>query len=168
MLPQFKHLYRTTFTLRLAFLLLLLTGSLLFSGCGDDDDDDPTTPDNTIEKTVAVPGNTQWLNTELTVEAGDEAAITASGTVVYDLNNNTCGPAGAPWTDAADQLDPLWEQPHAGLIGKLDAAGTPFFIGDALTFSPQTGGTLFLGINDYWYQQNSGEFSVHIKITKAT
>lgn len=168
MLHQFTQNFRKTFTPRLAFLILLLAGTLLFSGCGGDDDDDPTTPNDTIEKTVILPGNTPWLDTELTVEAGDEVALVASGLIAYDLNNNTCGPAGASWTDTADRLDPLWDQPHAGLIGKMNAAGTPFFIGETLTFSPETGGRLFLGINDYWYQQNSGEFSIDITIRKES
>lgn len=119
------------------------------------------------ERTVIVSGSTQWMDTGLTVSIGDIMTFTASGTVVYDNKGNSCGPGGASWTDTHDKEDPLWVQPHAGLIGKIKETGLPFFIGESYTVKAGSSGILFLGINDYWYQGNSGEFTVTIRVSKA-
>jgi hypothetical protein len=121
-----------------------------------------------VEYTFTVPGNTQWLDTALTLAAGDVVTFTATGTVSYLEEGNSCGPGGTSWTDTTDQQDPLWQQPHAGLIGKIEAAGSPFFIGESHTLTLSSGGTLFLGINDYWYQGNSGEFTVIVQVSSGS
>ncbi len=119
------------------------------------------------ERTVTIQGNTQWMNTGMTVSVGDIITFTAQGTVVYDNERNFCDVGGASWTDIRDKEDPLWKQPHAGLIGKIEGTGLPFFIGGTYTVKAGSSGTLSLGINDYWYQGNSGEFTVTIRISKA-
>ena len=120
------------------------------------------------ERTVIVPGNTKWMDTGITVSVGDMLTFTAHGTVVYDNKGNACGPQGASWTDTHDKEDPLWQQPHAGLIGKIGETGSPFFIGKTYTLKAGSSGKLALGMNDYWYQGNSGEFTVAIRIVKAS
>lgn len=119
------------------------------------------------ERTVIVPGKTQWMDTGMTVSVGDIMTFTAQGIVVYDNKGNSCGPGGASWTDTQDKEDPLWVQSHAGLIGKIKERGLPFFIGETYTVKAGSSGILFLGINDYWYQGNSGEFTVTIRVSKA-
>jgi Zn-dependent metalloprotease len=119
------------------------------------------------ERTVIVPGNTQWMDTGLIISTGDIMTFTAHGTVVYDNKGNSCDPGGTSWTDTQDKQDPLWVQPHAGLIGKIKETGLPFFIGETYTVKAGSSGILFLGINDYWYQGNSGEFTVTIRVSKA-
>jgi Zn-dependent metalloprotease len=116
------------------------------------------------EYNVTVAGNTEWTSTGLELEVGDVISITATGTVTYDDKGNSCGPEGTSWTDTQDQKDPLWEKPHAGLIGKIKGIGAPFFIGESYTVKAGSSGELLLGVNDYWYQGNSGEFSVLIKV----
>jgi len=116
---------------------------------------------------VIVTGNTQWMDTGMTTSVGEVLIFTTHGTVVYDNKGNSCSPGGASWTDTHDREDPLWEWPHAGLIGKIGERGLPFFIGETYTVKVGNSGTLFLGINDYWYQGNSGEFTVTIRVSKA-
>jgi Zn-dependent metalloprotease len=120
------------------------------------------------KRTVVVPGNTKWMDTGISVSAGDTITFTAFGTVVYDKRGNSCGPGGASWTDTQDKQDPLWQKPHAGLMGKIEGTGLPFFIGVGVTMKAGSSGKLFLGINDYWYQGNTGEFSVTILISKVS
>ncbi len=158
--------YRTY--LRLAICFLFLGATVLLSGCGDDDDDDDPTDPGSAEYTFTVPGNTQWLNTALTLVAGDVVTITATGTVSYLEEGDSCGPEGATWTDTADQQDPLWEQPHAGLIAKIEEGGSPFFVGASYAVTLSSGGTLFLGINDFWYDGNSGEFTVTVQVLSGS
>ena len=117
-----------------------------------------------LEQTVIVPGNTKWLDTGLEIAVGDILSFTAQGTIVYDSKGNSCHPAGTSWTDSRDKQDPLWQKPHAGLIGKIEGIGAPFFIGSSYTVKAASSGKLVLGINDYWYQGNSGEFVVTIQL----
>lgn len=155
-------------TVTLIFLSVFLLGITGFlTGCGDDDDKKVTDP-TTAEYTVTVAANTNWTNTALELAAGNVVTFTATGTVSYLEAGNTCGPEGASWTDTADQEDPLWQQPHAGLIGKLGEAGSPFFIGASYSLTLDSNGTLFLGINDAWNEGNTGEFIVTIEVTTGS
>jgi hypothetical protein len=55
---------------------------------------------------------------------------------------------------------------HAGLIGRISASGTPFFVGSAFTGSAPQAGELFLGINDIGVENNSGAFAASIQVTQ--
>ncbi|PIE32974.1 hypothetical protein CSA56_13675 [candidate division KSB3 bacterium] len=120
------------------------------------------------ERTIIVPGNQKWTDSGLELEVGDIVRFSALGTVIYDKRGNACGPGGTSWADSHEQQDPLWKKPHAGLIGKIEGIGAPFFIGDLYTVRAGSRGRLLLGINDFWYRGNSGEFSVRVKLLNKT
>lgn len=118
------------------------------------------------EKTVTVKGNAPWTDTGLVVKIGDTLTFAASGKVVYDVPKaSSCGPNGASWTDTKDKKDPLWQKPHSGLIGKIEGVGAPFFIGEKYVVKAASAGKLLLGVNDFWYQGNTGEFTVKITVS---
>ena len=119
------------------------------------------------EVTVIVPGDVKWIYTGIDLNAGDIIRFTARGTIVYDDQGNSCGPDGASWTDTLDQEGPLWKKPHAGLIGRIDGIGAPFFVGKSYTVKAGSSGRLLLGINDFWYHGNSGEFTVTIRLLQG-
>ncbi len=143
---------------------ILLLGILVISAGCSKDSDDPTNP-STQEYTITVAGNAAWTDTTIAVSVNETVTITAHGSVIYDNGGNSCGPAGAGWTDSIDKEDPMWDQPHVGLIAKIGAGGSPFFIGASTTFTIATGGKLYLGINDSWFEGNTGEFTVIVKVT---
>ncbi|GAK49157.1 propeptide peptidase M4 and M36 [Candidatus Moduliflexus flocculans] len=120
------------------------------------------------DATVIVPGSVLWTDSGVNVLKGDVLRFSASGKVVYDTKGNACGPAGTTWTDAQGRKDPLWQKPHAGLIGKIEGVGAPFFIGASYAVKAGSSGKLLLGVNDFWYQGNRGEFTVTIRITRGT
>ncbi len=120
------------------------------------------------DTTVIVPGSALWTNSGVTVLKGDVLRFSAIGKVVYDSKGNACGPAGTTWTDAQGRKDPLWQKPHGGLIGKIEGLGAPFFIGASYAVKAGSSGKLLLGVNDFWYQGNRGEFTVTIRITRGT
>ena len=120
------------------------------------------------EATVIGPGNAKWVETGIMIGKGDILRFSASGKVAYDAKGNACAPAGTIWTDTKDRKDPLWQKPHAGLIGKIAGIGAPFFIGGAYAVKAGSNGQLLLGVNDFWTEGNRGEFTVTIRITKAT
>ncbi len=116
---------------------------------------------------VIIPGATQWMETGIVVSAGDVLTCAAHGSVVYNRRGNACGPEGTSWTDTRDKEDPLWAKPHGGLIGKIGEAGSPFFIGTTHTMTATQNGPLFCGVNDFWYQGNTGEFTVTITVSRT-
>lgn len=117
---------------------------------------------------VIVPGATQWMETGIMVSEGDTLTFAAHGTLVYNRRGNACGPEGTPWTDTRDKEDPLWDQPHGGLIGKIGETGSPFFVGTAHAITADRSGMLLCGINDFWYQGNTGEFTVTITVARTS
>ena len=119
------------------------------------------------ERTVTIAGNTLWLDSRMTVAAGNTLTFRAQGTVIYTYTGYACGPNGTTWSDTRDRQDPVWDRPHAGLIGKIGEEGTPFFIGERSSFQVGSSGKVFVGINDYWYRGNSGKFTVNIRRTKT-
>ncbi len=116
---------------------------------------------------VIVPGATQWMETGIVVSAGDILTFAAHGSVVYNRRGNACGPEGTSWTDTRDKEDPLWAESHGGLIGRIGEAGAPIFIGTTHTVTAAHGGLLFCGVNDFWYQGNTGEFTVTISVLRT-
>jgi len=120
------------------------------------------------ETTMIVPGSALWTDSGVTVLKGDVLRFSAVGKVVYDTKGNACSPAGTSWTDAQGRKDPLWQKPHAGLIGKIEGVGAPFFIGASYAVKAGSSGKLLLGVNDFWHQGNRGEFTVTIRITRGT
>ncbi len=118
------------------------------------------------KRIVTIPGNTQWKDSGIPVSAGDVIKFSSRGTIVYDNEGYACGPDGTIWNDTRNQKDPLWQQPHAGVIGKIGGTEVPFFIGETQTVTAGNSGKLFLGINDYWYHGNSGKFTVKMLIQK--
>jgi len=131
--------------------------------------DDPDDPGVHVSRTtITVPGNTAWSNAGMRVASGDMLTFAAQGTLIFDADGYACSPNGTSWSDTRDRQDPLWQQPHGGVIGKIGEHGTPFFIGNSYTVRAWMSGPLFVGINDYWYHTNSGSFTVKIERSGQT
>jgi len=104
----------------------------------------------TNQFTVDVNVNTTWTDTGIQVAAGDSLIISAVGTVAngaadwegwFGPEGMTRGPAGGC------TACPLAGYPGGALIARIDT-GTPFYVGPFLSFACQTGGVLYLGVND--------------------
>ncbi len=121
-----------------------------------------------VERVICVPGNARWIDSGICLAVGDIISFAACGTIVYDNKGHNCGPAGTFWTDTLDKEDPLWKKPHAGLIGKIEGIGAPFFIGESYTVKAGSRGKLLLGINDFWNQGNCGEFTITVRLLNKT
>jgi thermolysin len=122
---------------------------------------------DTYEWIVIVPGATRWMTTGITISKGDLMSFSAHGSVVYNRRGNACGPGGTSWTDTRDKEDPLWNKPHGALIGKIGESSMPFFIGTTSTTTADRDGMLLFGVNDFWYQGNTGEFTVTVNVSRT-
>jgi hypothetical protein len=134
--------------------------------------------------TLAVPGTAPWTDTGISITAGSQLAITASGTVGYGFESGQVTDAnGGDISGAQFFADAVL--PNAighSLIGKIGGTtdigtgipvpeGTPGngpgFVGTSYDEVISTSGELFLGFNDEagTFYDNSGSFSVTITVT---
>lgn len=115
--------------------------------------------------TVNVPATQPWTLTEIEVQPGQRLYFTVPSDAVID-----CGsPVGSVTADGSnpyslDPKRPLPELKACTLIGKV-GNGKPFKIGLNQTPVPVSeSGKLALGINDYSFQDNSGDFGVAVVV----
>ncbi|GEM_PF-1470140 len=120
-----------------------------------------STPDLTI------PGTQEWTDTGVTVNAGDALGITATGQVYIDPSYPQ-GPDGDPsCTPAVNYPGQSASFPAPNLacwslIGRI-GTGPPFEVGSS-TLVTATSGLLYLGVNDGDFSDNSGNWTVRIKL----
>ncbi|HVJ26087.1 MAG TPA: hypothetical protein VM493_01050 [Vicinamibacterales bacterium] len=117
---------------------------------------------------VVVDARTRWTDTGLDVTAGDRLQVRAEGTIVLSNNNDGQDTATAAGSrigrKAADA--PFPQMPAGGLIARVGDSG-PFFFGDGGSLGQvPASGRLFLGVNDDFLRDNSGEFRVVITVRR--
>ncbi len=115
---------------------------------------------------VVVPGTEQWTDTGIDLSIHDRVLIEADGAITPSAPWGPLhDPNGDPRTIARQyNLEGLRDVNHAGLIGRIGEAGTPFQVGRLLVSRADTDGRLFLGINDTDVANNDGEFTATITV----
>ena len=115
--------------------------------------------------TVIVPGAVQWTDTGLDVRQDDIVAIEAGGAVALAVGRAVADPDGDLDVEVrGSNLPGLEEVNHGLLVGRIGETGVPFVVGRSALFRAETGGRLFLGINDVGLENNSGEFVANITV----
>ncbi len=116
-----------------------------------------------------VPGSSQWTDTGIEVVPGDRLAITGTGNI-QNSTAQAAGPEGFArgWRDLLRAL-PVNGAGGGALIGRIGdpAAAVPFLVGASKELTVNSGGRLFLGINQLAYEQSGGSFHVNVKIVPA-
>lgn len=119
----------------------------------------------TSTPSFVVPGAQEWTDTNVTVAAGDTLGITATGQVYIDPQYPV-GPAGVqsciPERDHAGGPFPALTLPCWSLVARI-GTGAPFEVGTS-TLVITGSGTLYLGVNDDNFSDNSGSWTVNIKL----
>lgn len=128
---------------------------------GGRDDDRSGRPSGLRERDVRVSARDAWTDTGITVRPGQTLYFNASGRVRWGPGRQD-GPGGernSPRNDAR----PIPSRPAASLIGRVGEGQDYFFIGDSTDgVRVRSGGTLYLGINDDFLQDNSGALNVTV------
>ena len=108
----------------------------------------------------------KWMNTKVTVPAGDELGISADGQITISPTE-TVGPTGDPSCIPAQNYPgkafPAPDLPCYSLIARI-GNGTPFEVGTSTLITNAASGVLYLGINDNRVSGNSGSWNVKIKL----
>jgi len=105
-----------------------------------------------------VPGNQQWIETDVTVQQGANVDFRVTGEIEYAPRARVTA-AGAPRNAPGGPEVPIANAPAGALIGRIDN-GQPFVIGRNTSVRMPASGTLFLGINDDNVSDNGGNFRV--------
>jgi len=112
----------------------------------------------------------QWLDTGVTVGAGEEAQITASGTFTL-ADGRVAGPEGVErgWKDLLRAF-PLNSAKAGALIGRVSdvVASVPFSVGASGEVTMPTNGRLFLRVNVSSDLEATGSFKVKLKFVAAS
>jgi hypothetical protein len=118
---------------------------------------------NLRQRTVAVYADRQWTDTGINVRAGDVIRFDPTGVIQWGPGRQD-GPAGEV-NSPYNRNRPIPGSAGGALIGRIGTgAGDMFYIGgDRGTFRARTSGRLYLGINDDYLQDNSGQFRVLVE-----
>jgi PA-IL-like protein len=110
-------------------------------------------------RAIRVDANRGWIDTGLTVNAGDRVSFQASGEIQFGRSpGQTATPDGNASMRSANYPDP--SVPVGSLIGRI-GNGKPFAIGtQTQPLGMPASGRLYLGVNDNETADNSGFFSV--------
>ena len=112
---------------------------------------------------LIIPATEPWRDAGLNVIEGQVVRISATGKVQgsqTDPNNWAFGPFGPKGTKSP-QGEPFAGEWMCALMGSV--GGKEFYIGDAPAFTAPATGRLYLGVSDFHYGDNSGEFLVTLE-----
>jgi hypothetical protein len=124
------------------------------------------------DMTIDVPGTSRGTDSGIDVRSGDQITFSATGTVIAGQRAGSVGPEGGRASGLGSIIGtrPVPSAGVGALIGyirTLDGQNSqPFFVGGQLTFTAPADGRLFLLINDDNYSDNSGSFSVRLRVTR--
>lgn len=135
-------------------------GAGIFGG-GRDDGRGGGRPSGLRERAVRVSARESWTDTGITVRAGQTIYLDANGRVRWGPGRQD-GPEGERNSPRNDGR-PIPTRPAAALIGRVGEGNDVFFIGNSPEgIRMRSGGTLYLGINDDFLEDNNGAFSVTV------
>jgi CubicO group peptidase (beta-lactamase class C family) len=128
------------------------------------------TPSTADAFEVSVPANERWHDTKITLKAGQTITISARGSVYVGnlgtlygaLADDNQTPAGTPALKLAKKEAVAPTLTPWLLVGRTGEKGAPFAIGEGTTYTAPTTGELYLSVNDDFFPDNTGSWTVTI------
>jgi len=112
-------------------------------------------------KTVSINADQNWVNTGIKIKTGKTILFSATGSIF--INKNTMVYQNGELEVTFNKRKPMPIQPTGALIAKINEDGAPFYVGSNKSpFEITIDGTLFIGINDSNFKNNSGKFQIKI------
>ncbi len=121
-----------------------------------------------MERTFTVQANQPWLDTGIDVEPGMSFEITAEGTIQVFSGRRT-GPEGDRNAQASGSRYPMPDAGVGALLTRIryrdGRESNILVVGRSNTATTEQGeyGRLLLGINDDYFRDNSGSFTVRVR-----
>jgi hypothetical protein len=110
---------------------------------------------------VILTSGTDWKDTGILVKEGQNILFSITGSILIEKDHKVLnyGELNVKW----DRRKQLPTQPTGAVIARIGDDGIPFYVGDnKAPFQCKKTGKLFIGINDYNFKDNEGEFAVTI------
>jgi hypothetical protein len=128
-------------------------------GGGNDGGSGGGRPSGMRERQVIVSADVPWNDSGVDVRAGQTIYFNASGEVRWGRDRRD-GPEGEK-NSPSNPGRPMSNRNAAALIGRIGSANDLFYIGaDNGPIRVRSSGRLYLGVNDDFLQDNSGNFRV--------
>ena len=122
-------------------------------------------PASAAAQAFRVNGQQRWLDTGITVNAGDIITFQSSGQIqLSDNAQDVANPAGALSHRTAPDA-PISGVLAGALIGRIGGF-PPMAIGDQSRITAPASGRLYLGVNDDHLPDNRGEFTVTVGVQR--
>ncbi len=117
-------------------------------------------PPGMRERQLLVSSTVPWNDTRVDVRAGQTIFVEATGEVRWGRDRRD-GPDGER-NSPSNPARPIPNRPAAALIGKIGNTSDDYFFigGNPGAIRVRTSGRLYLGVNDDFLQDNSGNFRV--------
>jgi hypothetical protein len=112
---------------------------------------------------VIVGGDRTSVDTGIDVRAGDTLTIRADGQIRLSRNTRDTATAAGSTTGRRASEAPIPNAPAGSLIGRIGNSA-PFVVGDNRTMRAPRAGRLYLGINDDYFDDNTGQYRVTVDI----
>src|SRR5262245_46349011 len=123
-----------------------------------------------LSKDFTLKGDSHWTDTNIDLEAGERAVITATGTMRYADRKDSNGPEGVPrgFKDLLRVL-PFNGAGRGALIGRVGDADTAetLLIGAQRDLLASAPGRLAIGVNQANNDSADGYYSVHVEVYAA-
>ena len=115
----------------------------------------------TSGRAIAVGGDRPWVDTGIDVQRNDVVSIHANGQIRVARDGGLTTAAGVPSGRTEGATMPTANV--GGLVARFGDSA-PLFIGESRTFRTALGGRLYLGVNDSFFDDNTGGFNVTVKV----
>ena len=119
-------------------------------------------------KTLTVPSNHPWTDTGVDLRINDTVFVDATGNVSFSAEIPSVSPNG---DQPACLVNPNPRVPYVApelpchsLIGRIGLSGPIFEVGSSGRFRATAAGRLYLGVNDNFFPDNSGNWTVRIAL----
>jgi hypothetical protein len=110
---------------------------------------------------IAVAGDRAWTDTGINVRVGQQLTINADGRIRLAQDSRDFVTAAGANDRVANATMP--NSPIGGMVARFGDS-EPVFIGQSRTFRATRGGRLYLGVNDSFFDDNTGQFNVTVDV----
>jgi hypothetical protein len=110
---------------------------------------------------VKVQADQPWTPTGVQVGVGDEITVSATGVIQTNLKGASAKPAGVPPDCRNIEVEVPFIAPQLpcwSLLGRIGTTGNIFEVGADKHFKATSTGELYLGVNDNFFGDNSGNW----------
>jgi len=110
---------------------------------------------------VNLPAGLEWKDTGINMKEDQDILFSITGSITIEKDHKVLhyGELNVQW----NKKKQLPTQPTGAVIAKIGEDGLPFYVGDnKAPFKSKKNGRLFIGINDYKFEDNEGEFTITI------